>query len=373
MKTVCIIGPLPPPVNGNSKALDTIINSAECKKNYRFLVLNLSEYYKSGVSGSISLGKIGGIIRVLGDLKKFQKENQIDTYYLSNAQSTGGVIRDILILRQIKRNKKNSKVVIHLHGGGFKQFYSQSNQLIKWLTKKYYGVVDVAIVLGESLKDMFEGIISDNKIRVIPNCVDDKYLIDKMTFDRKIENILNNRPIKVLYLSNMVETKGYNDVFLAAKKCLEMGINTEFIFAGNFEAEKRERKFRNEIERSGYGNRITYLGIVQGRAKVELLTEADIFVLPTYYPFEGQPISIIEAMGAGMPIITTNHAGIKDLVKDGVNGLFVEAKSPEDICSKLISLMDDKKKIKDMATSNRKLVLEQYMEDNYLSNIMNIL
>lgn len=48
------------------------------------------------------------------------------------------------------------------------------------------------------------------------------------------------------------------------------------------------------------------------------------FALPTRYPNEGQPISILEAMGNGMFIITTDHAGIPDIVEDGVNGIVMK-------------------------------------------------
>lgn len=66
---------------------------------------------------------------------------------------------------------------------------------------------------------------------------------------------------------------------------------------------------------------IFYHGIVDGDKKRELLKTCDIFVLLTRYPNEGQPISILEAMGNGMMIVTTDHAGISDIVQNGVNGV----------------------------------------------------
>ena len=72
---------------------------------------------------------------------------------------------------------------------------------------------------------------------------------------------------------------------------------------------------------------VTYHCIVGGEAKRKLLKECYIFALPTKDPNEGQPISILEAMGNGMLIITTDHAGIPDIVKDGINGLIIQKKN----------------------------------------------
>ena len=69
---------------------------------------------------------------------------------------------------------------------------------------------------------------------------------------------------------------------------------------------------------------ITFLGPVSGQPKTDLLLDADIFVLPTYYPREGQPWVLIEAMAAGLPIVTTDQAAIRETVDYGVNGFLVD-------------------------------------------------
>ena len=53
-----------------------------------------------------------------------------------------------------------------------------------------------------------------------------------------------------------------------------------------------------------------YIGIVNGKAKKNLLEWGNVFVLPTFYKMEGQPISILEAMATKNLVVTTNHAGI---------------------------------------------------------------
>jgi glycosyltransferase involved in cell wall biosynthesis len=59
--------------------------------------------------------------------------------------------------------------------------------------------------------------------------------------------------------------------------------------------------------------------------------EHDVFLLPTYYPSEAQPLTIIEALNAGCPVVATAHASIPNMVRDGVEGSLVPPRAPEAI------------------------------------------
>jgi glycosyltransferase involved in cell wall biosynthesis len=70
---------------------------------------------------------------------------------------------------------------------------------------------------------------------------------------------------------------------------------------------------------------------------VEALASADVFVLPSL--FEGTPLTLIEAMMSGLPVVTTNTCGMRDVVRDGVNGLLVPTRSPEDLVRAIENLL----------------------------------
>ena len=129
------------------------------------------------------------------------------------------------------------------------------------------------------------------------------------------------------YLSNFIESKGYKEVLeLAAKSTKQSKKNTlHFHFAGKF-SKKRRMYFENFITKHQLENTITYHGIVSGKKKNDLLNLCNIFILLTRYPNEGQPISILEAMGNAMTIITTNHAGIPDIATNKEHGLVIDKK-----------------------------------------------
>jgi glycosyltransferase involved in cell wall biosynthesis len=368
-KNICIIGPLPPPINGNSKAIDTIIKSEQCNDIFNINIVNLAGS-TVGMSGKFTLKKLKTLIRALKDLKNIQQRNIINTYYITIAQSTLGCLRDVALLHQIYKRKNNAKVVLHLHGGGFGDFYHNANPILKRLIKNYYSKANTLIVLSESLRSMFSGIFDDNNIRIVENCVDNDYVLPDSVLKNKWDNIQNRKCIQLVYLSNMIKSKGYFDVLQSAKILLQKKLHCKFTFAGTFVNKEQKDEFLKYIKDNGLDSCVEYLGVVSGEDKKNLLMKGDLFILPTYYPHEGQPISIIEAMASGMAIITTPHGGIPDVIKEGENGYFVQAQDIQNISDKIAELVKQPEKIIEIGRNNREKVMEKYLEAQYIKNMI---
>jgi glycosyltransferase involved in cell wall biosynthesis len=81
-------------------------------------------------------------------------------------------------------------------------------------------------------------------------------------------------------------------------------------------------RLRNLAERLNITEQCQFLGPVYGEEKKQIFMNSDIFLLPSYA--EGQPVTILEAMAAGLPIIASNVGAIPDVVQDGKNGLIIE-------------------------------------------------
>ena len=190
-----------------------------------------------------------------------------------------------------------------------------------------------------------------------------------MNLKKKIKNILLKDEINILFLSNFIKSKGYIELLRAAS-LLKEHKEIKFHFAGHFFEEEDRKEFLNTIENLDINN-VKFHGIVKGKQKKKLLESCDIFALPTYYHIEGQPISIIEAMANGLSIITTNHAGIPDIVSDD-NGIFVRKKNSLDIAEAIKLLVSDRKKMSEMAVENRNHVMNNYLEKHYIERISSI-
>jgi glycosyltransferase involved in cell wall biosynthesis len=228
------------------------------------------------------------------------------------------------------------------------------------------------IVLGDSLKSIFRNLIDKDKIRVVPNCVDDQYLIDNDIYRLKMENLIYKPTLDLLYLSNFMVEKGYRKVLQLALMAKERGEkNLCFHFAGNFFDEKDEQFYWDYIHKYQLDSLVRYHGIVSGGPKKELLALCNVFFLITTYRIEGQPISILEAMGNGMAIITTNHAGIPDIMENNVNGMMVDKKSINlnDIYDYIQQLNNDRSLLINICTRNIENIRNYYTEEQYIDNM----
>lgn len=94
-------------------------------------------------------------------------------------------------------------------------------------------------------------------------------------------------------------------------------------------------------------------------------------ILPSNYPIEGQPISIIEGMAAGLPIISTNRGAIPDLVED--NGIIIEQGNIESIKQSILKLINDKDLLDRYASNSRLRFQREYTMKQYIGKIIQIL
>lgn len=351
-KRICFIAQFPPPIHGLSKAVDTLYNS-ELKNEFDFEKIDITNN-KKFLKNLLSIFK-----------------SKADLFYFTISQTKGGNIRDLIIFKLLKLQHK--KCLIHLHGGYYRQLVD--NDLPSWQRKaNYKAIANLAgvIVLGESLKPIFKGMIDENKIYVVPNCVDNEYLMSDEEFEKKVSTLPQRKIKRVLYLSNFIRSKGYPEVLEMAKlekERIERGEEQKFHFdfAGKFFEESEKKFFFDYIEKYRLNDLVTYHGVVSGDEKRELLKKCDIFALLTRYPNEGQPISILEAMGNGMVIVTTAHAGIPDIVKDGISGILVDKKITKELLQSMYLINTD------LVINGYREIQRIYTQKMYIQNMKKII
>lgn len=349
MKKICFIAQFPPPMHGLSKAVETLYNS-DLSREFEFEKVDITNNK--------------AFLRSLDAIRR----SKADLFYFTISQTKGGNLRDLIIFKLLELQHK--KCLIHLHGGYYRQLVD--NDMGGWQRKANYKAISKlsgAIVLGKSLVPIFEGMLPKEKIFTVPNCVDDQYLMSDEEFEEKLATLPERKVKHVLYLSNFIRTKGYPEVLEIAKmekQRVESGEERKlhFDFAGKFFEKDEEDFFFRYIKENRLDDYVTYHGIVVGDDKRKLLKDCDIFALLTRYPNEGQPISILEAMGNGMMIVTTDHAGIPDIVEDGLNGVICKKQnSTKDVYKRILNQYIN---ITNYLNENRKLVIGNYIEKIYI-------
>jgi glycosyltransferase involved in cell wall biosynthesis len=335
------LGKLPPPFIGPSLACQMILNS-KLKDEFNLIHLNTSDHRDISTLGKIDLGNsylaIKQYFMLINLLLKYKKA----MVYIPAGQTTVGYIRDAIFIVIAKMFGR--KVITHLRGGNFLNWYNSAPNYAKWVVRKVHPKVDAQIILGNNLRPLFNWLLSEDRIHVIPN--GGNYTIPKV--NRTDDKIV------ILFLGNFIGTKGVLQVLYASEYLADLKDKIEFRFAGAWRDEPTKAaflKFKEEHPELP----INIVGQVSGVAKFEVLASSDIFTFPTFYPNEGHPWVIVEAMCAGLPVISTDHAAISECVIDGKNGFLVPKQDIKSVAEKIRFLVKNPDIRKQMGIESRKL------------------
>ena len=138
--------------------------------------------------------------------------------------------------------------------------------------------------------------------------------------------------VSLLHIGRFDEQKNHVGLLQAFEKLLKSHPDCCLTLLGDGQLRPAMEAYAREL---GIDNAVRFLG---NQADVHpFLHDADMFLLPSR--FEGMPMTIIEAMGTGLPIVATRVGGVPDMLRDGESGLLT-ACSPDDICSACERLID---------------------------------
>ena len=244
------------------------------------------------------------------------------------------------------------KVVIHIHGGGFKEYCEKNKGFVyKNLLK-----CDTIIALTEYWKEYFNGLGLENVV-IVPNIVDAPVVQNKKYDDGKTH---------ILYLGLITKAKGIYDLLdVVNKHKTELENKIILHIGGNGETST----LQSIIKENGLSQIVKFEGWVSGEKKVELLNNADVFILPSYT--EGLPISILEAMSYRLPVISTPVGGIPEVIKDGENGFLFTPGDKDALYNAINNLVADKNQREDMGEKSYKRV-QQHFPDKVAEILENI-
>lgn len=331
---VLFFGPYPPLITGQSISFKEVFSGFEGSK----ILFNTTKFKDNRTLNTLYCLFILPMVFIC---KRFDK------VYFTCTRSYLGFLKDFQLLFLCKLF--NKKVINHLHGADFIDFYEKSG-FLKGLIKWSYSQITVSIVLLPAMKDQFIT-FPKMEVKVVPNAYPSEY--ENINID------MSDKKKQILFLSNLIETKGILIFLEAVRQILAEYPNVIVKIAGKpmgdevSDFKKIEKKF-NQLYMSlkeNYPDRIFYLGSISGIAKTQVLEYSSIFVLPTYYKTEAFPISIIEAMRFGNAIITTNHNYLSDVINEK-NGYLIKTKSSVDLVTKLKYLLSDNEKLEQIQRFN---------------------
>lgn len=271
----------------------------------------------------------------------------------------GSFTRKNFLMKICKAFKR--KTIIHMHGAEFKEFYNNSNDLKKKKIIKFLKKADRVLVLGESWFDFVRKLDQDINIEIMPNFV--TCVNDKASYDCK--------DINIVFLAVLIKRKGIFDLVEAMEEILKdkelKDYNINVIIAGSG---CEESAVKEKIDELGISDSFVFKGWLDVKQKNEILKKGQIFVLPSYN--EGLPVSILEAMSYGLPIISTNVGSIEDAVINGYNGIIINPGNIKELINAISTLIKDVNLWEKFSYNSKYIVAKKYDKDTYFENIEKI-
>jgi len=171
--------------------------------------------------------------------------------------------------------------------------------------------------------------------------------------------------VAIICVSRLVRSKGYRELLAAMREVAD----AELWVIGERLASDRGEDLGAAFAEAGLGERLRLLGYREDVA--ELLAAADIFVLPSY--FEGLPMSIIEAMLSGLPVVASDISGVREQVVDGETGLLVPPREVGPLAGALLRLVADPALCARMGEAGRRRACALFDERVVLARTLDLL
>jgi glycosyltransferase involved in cell wall biosynthesis len=340
-----VIGPLPPPYHGVTVSTGLVLANPLLKRSFRLEHLDTSDHRPADNTGHWDLRNVWlalqSLARVLVRLR-----GDRGVVYLPLSQSRAGLLRDCLFVQLAAR--RGWAVAVHLRGGEFNKVYEGEPRLMRWLVRISLVRVHSIAVLGSCLRPLFDGLVPRDRVAVVPNGTPDVRL-DGATRDPKTG----------LFLSNLRRRKGVVEALDAALLVLHEEPEARFVFIGDWESRELQSELRQRAEAHGEG--ISFLPTATGEAHTAALASAGFFLFPPREP-EGHPRVVLEALAAGLPIITTDRGAIAETVVHGESGFVLDDPVSAEIAEHVLRLIRDPDLRERMGHAARARYLELYTQ-----------
>lgn len=335
---------LPPPIYGSNISNNMVVKSKLLNEHFLLDVVPISYATNTMEIGKFTFKKVLLFFKYIYKIM-CKINNKYDLIYFVPAVTGIAFYRDFIVLMLLKTFK--TKILIHLRGKGIDK-EARNNRFSRYLYKVFFNNTKVICLSGRLTYDIKN--VYDGKPFIVNNCIENKQL--------PMKTIQNNPPV-VLYLSNFIESKGILILLEAANILKKSNIDFRLHLIGAPIGNIMD-KVNKLIEMYSLKSIILTCGPKYGKEKDELLVSSDILVFPTFYEKETWGLVILEAMQAGLPVISTNEGAIPEIVDDGTTGYIVRKKDPKDLADKLKILIEDEKLRIEMGSHGRRKYMEKY-------------
>jgi len=174
--------------------------------------------------------------------------------------------------------------------------------------------------------------------------------------------------------SGLAEPKGLQYLILACEILKTKGITFKCTIVGSDPDGKVLNKLKEQIKTHDLSGQINLPGVLPSRELLEQIASCDVFILPCAQASDGTmdgiPISLLEAMGTGVPVISTSISGIPEVISNGENGLLVTSKDPVAIADALIYILEHPVESEKMGNCAQHTIKNNFNVEDYAYQLL---
>ncbi|HTS18632.1 MAG TPA: glycosyltransferase family 4 protein [Verrucomicrobiae bacterium] len=356
-----VVGHLPPPYFGPSVTYSALMHSA-FPERFEVAFIDQTVIKKVGELERLHPRKLLLLARMVCQMFGRLIRRRYDYLFLSVSCNRNAFLKEWLLIRVA--GLFGVPAVLYAHANGFLDFYKKSSPGMQRRIEKTVRNSAGAIVMGEGQRFNFDQWLPADRIFVVASGIEAPPLPQR--------SAPAGGPFTGLFLGNLIREKGVFVLLEAAARVVKAYPDARFIFAGDWPLPSDRIEAEQKIREWGIDKNVSFAGVVWGERKWQLLVDADALVFPSYYYMEVHPLVVVEAMWAGLPVISTKWAAIPEMVKDGVNGLLATPRDAGDLAEKILRIIRDSSLREGMRQANRRRFDEFFTQDRYGERIIRV-
>ncbi|MFW5982890.1 MAG: glycosyltransferase family 4 protein [bacterium] len=350
---------VPPPVHGSSVVGQNIKESLIINQSFNCNYINLGTSRTVDEIGKNALQKLGRYLSIINQVLKQLITNKPQLCYIAITAKGTAFYKDAVIALLVKLFRV--KLVYHFHNKGVstRQNKTMDNFLYQQVFRNTH-----AILLSKYLYPDVEKYFTLERVHYCPNGISETAISRQPS--------ANSNHTEILFLSNLIESKGVFVLLEACKILKQKGIAFHCTIVGG-EGDVDAHQFQKKVEELDLSDQVIYVGKKYGTEKKEFFLSADIFVFPTYYYYETFGLVNLEAMQHYLPIVSTFEGGIPDIVENERTGYLVPQQDATALAEKLETLILNPALRKQMGTAGRAKYEKEFTLEAFEERLKGIL
>ncbi|MEM0896695.1 MAG: glycosyltransferase family 4 protein [Verrucomicrobiota bacterium] len=354
MKKYLLVSPVPPPFHGQTYAVKLLL---EQFPQEGVEIVHLDTRFGSDLTGlqKASWRKIYLLLRYLFQLLLLRFRHRFDGVILTPSFYGIPFLKDS-IFAWAARLFFFRRIIGWLHMDFRSLDYESLGSLRKAYVRQTLRLFDHFVCVAPKLVERMPDFLAREKISVVLNGVP--------PFPDSERTRGNDGRLRAVYYSDFSPAKGWDVCLEAARRVVQEVEGIEFLFFGRLSGDSSKAEIDSAFEEAGDPKRIRFGGEMELGKKPETLRAADVFCFPSLN--EACPLTVIESMAAGLPIIASDVGGVADLLVDGDGGKLVKAGSADELTEALLEFVrKDARERKAMGEFNLRRFEEIFTDEAY--------